>query len=129
MTGLLSMAALATIYTENHGHLEARTTEYAQDKMEQLLALVYTDAVTNTVVFPAATTGGTGLDRRRQHEHGRAGERLRGLAGIRRQPARRRHDSARRLVLRAGLADHIALERHQADHRHDHRPYRQSEAR
>lgn len=61
MVGLLSMAALATVYTENHGHLEARTTEYAQDKMEQLLALVYTDAVTNTVVFPAVPTGGTGL--------------------------------------------------------------------
>jgi hypothetical protein len=61
MIGLLSMAALATVYTENHGHLEARTTEYAQDKMEQLLALVYTDSVSNTVVFPAATSGGTGL--------------------------------------------------------------------
>jgi len=61
MVGLLSMSALATIYTENHGHLEARTTEYAQDKMEQLLALVYTDSVSNTVVFPAAPSGGTGL--------------------------------------------------------------------
>jgi hypothetical protein len=29
--------------------------------MEQLLALVYTDQVANTVVFPAAPTGGTGL--------------------------------------------------------------------
>jgi hypothetical protein len=61
MVGLLSMVALATTYTENHGHLEARTTEYAQDKMEQLLALAYTDSVSNTVVFPAATSGGTGL--------------------------------------------------------------------
>jgi hypothetical protein len=59
--GLLSMAALATTYTENHGHLEARTTEYAQDKMEQLLAIAYTDAGTNTVVFPATGTGGSGL--------------------------------------------------------------------
>ena len=59
--GLLSMAALATTLTENHGHLEARTTEYAQDKMEQLLAIAYADAVTNTVVFPAAPTGGTGM--------------------------------------------------------------------
>src|SRR5438128_5285820 len=59
--GLLTMSALATMYTENHGHLEARTAEYAQDKMEQLLAIAYTDAVTNTVVFPAAITGGTGL--------------------------------------------------------------------
>src|SRR5207249_6081147 len=61
MVRLLSMAALATVYTENHGHLEPRTTEYAQDKMEQLLALVYSDAVSNTVVFPAAPTGGSGL--------------------------------------------------------------------
>ena len=59
--GLLGMAALATTFTENHGHLEARTTEYAQDKMEQLLAITYTDAVTNTVVFPAAPTGGSGM--------------------------------------------------------------------
>jgi hypothetical protein len=61
MIGLLSMAALATVYTENHGHLEARTTEYAQDKMEQLLALVYTDAITDTTMFPAVAAGGTGL--------------------------------------------------------------------
>jgi hypothetical protein len=61
MIGLLGMAGLATVYTENHGHLEARTTEYAQDKMEQLLALAYSDTVSNTIVFPAATSGGTGL--------------------------------------------------------------------
>src|SRR4029450_13639712 len=61
MLGLLSMAALATTYTENHGHLEARTTEYAQDKRGQLLALAYTDAFSNTVLFPAAPSGGTGL--------------------------------------------------------------------
>jgi hypothetical protein len=59
--GWLSVAALATVYTENHGHIEARTTEYAQDKMEQLLALAYSDAVTDTTVFPANLTGGTGL--------------------------------------------------------------------
>ncbi len=61
MVGLLSMTALATMYTENHGHLEARTTEYAQDKMEQLLALAYSDQLSDTTVFPAATSGGTGL--------------------------------------------------------------------
>ena len=61
MIGLLSMAALATTYTENHGHLEARTTEYSQDKMEQLLALAYSDLVSNTTVCPAASSGGTGL--------------------------------------------------------------------
>jgi hypothetical protein len=61
LLGLLSMGSLATVYTENHGHLEARTTEYAQDKMEQLLALAYTNQTSNTVVFPAAAIGGTGL--------------------------------------------------------------------
>jgi len=61
MIGLLTMSGLATAYTENHGHLEARTTEYAQDKMEQLLALSYGDTDSNTVVFPATATGGTGL--------------------------------------------------------------------
>ena len=61
MIGLLSMASLATVYTENHGHLEARTTEYAQDKMEQLLAIAYGDVVSNTVTFPAQSSGGTGL--------------------------------------------------------------------
>ena len=61
MMGLLSMGSVATVFTENHGHLEARTAEYAQDKMEQLLALAYTDANSNTIVFPAAAIGGTGL--------------------------------------------------------------------
>ena len=61
MTGLLSMAALATTYTENHGHLEARTTEYAQDKMEQLLSLAFSDSVSDSVVFPAGVAGGSGL--------------------------------------------------------------------
>jgi hypothetical protein len=61
LVGLLSMAAVATMYTENHGHLEARTTEYAQDKMEQLLALAYTDAVSDTTYFPANPSGGSGL--------------------------------------------------------------------
>ena len=61
MAGLLSMASFATSITENQGHLAARTTEYAQDKMEQLLALAYGDAVSDTTFFPAAAAGGTGL--------------------------------------------------------------------
>jgi len=61
LAGLASMGALATMHTENQGHLAPRTTEYAQDKMEQLLALAYGDVLSNTVVFPATTTGGSGL--------------------------------------------------------------------
>ena len=61
MAGLMSLAALAISTTENQGHLGARTTEYAQDKMEQLLALTYGDATSDTRVFPAASSGGSGL--------------------------------------------------------------------
>ena len=61
LAGLASMGAIATVHTENEGHLSPRAIEYAQDKMEQLLALAYTDSTSNTVVFPAATSGGTGL--------------------------------------------------------------------
>jgi hypothetical protein len=61
MAGLMSMAGLAISTTENQGHLAARTTEYAQDKMEQLLALAYGDTTSDTRSFPAAASGGTGL--------------------------------------------------------------------
>jgi hypothetical protein len=59
--GLLPLGVVAVTTTENEGHLVARTTEYAQDKMEQLLSLAYNDTTTDTRVFPAATSGGTGL--------------------------------------------------------------------
>ena len=61
LAGLLSMGSIATMHTENQGHLAPRTTEYAQDKMEQLLALSYTDGTSNTVTFPASAAGGSGL--------------------------------------------------------------------
>jgi hypothetical protein len=61
MAGLMSLAGLAINTTENQGHLAARTTEYAQDKMEQLLALAYGDPTGDTTVFPATAAGGTGL--------------------------------------------------------------------
>ena len=59
--GLGSMGVVGMMTTENQGHLAARTTEYAQDKMEQLLILAWGDEVGDTRVFPAADTGGTGL--------------------------------------------------------------------
>ncbi len=61
MGGLITIAAMSSKTTENNGHLAARTTEDAQDKMEQLLVLAYTNATTDTTVFPAAAAGGTGL--------------------------------------------------------------------
>lgn len=59
--GLLPLGVIATTTTENQGHLMARTTEYAQDKMEQLLALSFNDSTSDTRLFPAPDTGGTGL--------------------------------------------------------------------
>jgi hypothetical protein len=61
LSGLIGMDAVATRMTENYGHLSARTAEYAQDKMEQLLGLAYGDTTSDTTVFPATTSGGTGL--------------------------------------------------------------------
>jgi len=62
---VMGLATIATSTTETQGHLAARTTEYAQDKMEQLLALKFCDGPTNgtdTTRFPAVVNaGGTGL--------------------------------------------------------------------
>src|SRR4051812_35144801 len=66
--GVMVLAAVAVSTTETQGHLAARTAEYAQDKMEQLMALKFCDggtdglSGTNTTVFPAVTVpAGTGL--------------------------------------------------------------------
>ena len=61
MAGLMSVGTVAMTITENQGHLAARTTEYAQDKMEQLLALAYDDSTSDTRLFPSPAAGGTGL--------------------------------------------------------------------
>jgi Tfp pilus assembly protein PilV len=64
-SGVMGLVALAVSTTETQGHLAARTAEYAQDKMEQLLALRFCDgppAGTDTTVFPAVVSAaGTGL--------------------------------------------------------------------
>lgn len=58
--GIMTMAMVAMSTTETQGHLAARTAEYAQDKMEQLLALRYTDINTDTTVFPSVPNPGVG---------------------------------------------------------------------
>ncbi len=49
--GVMSVATIAVETTENQGHLQSRATEYAQDKMEQLIGLGYGDG------DPPATSG------------------------------------------------------------------------
>src|SRR5256885_295140 len=61
--GVMVLAVIAVSTTETQGHLAARTAEYAQDKMEQLMALSFCDggsngvSGTNTTVFPAVADG------------------------------------------------------------------------
>ena len=59
--GVLPLGLVVVNTTENQGHLNARVTEYAQDKLEQLMSLSYGNAVADTRVFPATDTGGSGL--------------------------------------------------------------------
>lgn len=59
--GILTLFPSVITTNKTQGDLATRTTEYAQDKMEQLLALSFTDGATNTTVFPEASSGGTGL--------------------------------------------------------------------
>src|SRR6266566_620168 len=66
--GLLSVGMTATSTTENRGHLAARTTEYAQDKVEQLISLAWGDVTTDSTQIPMcgpsstpACSNGTGL--------------------------------------------------------------------
>jgi hypothetical protein len=61
LVGIMGLVSLSMTTTEDQGHLMARCTEYAQDKMEQLNSLSYGDSITDTTVFPAASSGGTGL--------------------------------------------------------------------
>lgn len=59
--GLMPLGVIATTTTENQGHLMARVTEYAQDKLEQLLALAYLDTISDTRAVITTDTGGSGL--------------------------------------------------------------------
>jgi len=55
--GIMGLSAIALSTTETQGHLASRTAEYAQDKMEQLLALRFCDSTTDTTVFPPGNNG------------------------------------------------------------------------
>jgi prepilin-type N-terminal cleavage/methylation domain-containing protein len=60
LAGLIPLAGNAIATTEGQDQV-ARTVEYAQDKMEQLLSLPFGDTTTNTAVFPSNAVGGSGL--------------------------------------------------------------------
>ena len=63
VAGVLPVFILGFQTTEQQGDIATRTTEYAQDKMELLMNLGFTDAATNTTSasYPVPTIGGPGL--------------------------------------------------------------------
>ena len=54
--GLMGIGAVAMITSENQGHLAARTAEYAQDKMEQLMSIPFANTSIDTVTVNMAAT-------------------------------------------------------------------------
>jgi len=59
VTGLMTLFVVASVRNVGNGDQATRTTEYAQDKMEQLLALTYTDTTSNVTGFPTTPNGCT----------------------------------------------------------------------
>jgi len=68
IVGLLPVFVVGIQTTNQQADMATRTTEYAQDKMEQLLTLStinltsdgFNDGTTDTTVFPSVTDGSTG---------------------------------------------------------------------
>jgi Tfp pilus assembly protein PilV len=58
---LVGVFSVAVATNSGQGDIANRTALNAQDKMEQLLALGFSDAASNTTVYPTWPTGGTGL--------------------------------------------------------------------
>jgi len=58
---LVGVFSVAIATNAGQGDVANRTALNAQDKMEQLMALTFNDAASNTAVYPTALAGGTGL--------------------------------------------------------------------
>ncbi len=64
LIGILPLVGVFSVaVATNAGQVDigTRTALNAQDKMEQLMALSFTDAASNTAVYPTAAAGGTGI--------------------------------------------------------------------
>lgn len=59
--GVMALFAVVAATNMGQGTQATRCTEYAQDKMEQLMALNFADTASNTTVLPVQSSGGTGL--------------------------------------------------------------------
>lgn len=61
VVALMGVFSIGISQTKQQGDNGTKTTEYCLDKVEQLMALSFNDGATDTTVYPAAPTGGTGL--------------------------------------------------------------------
>jgi len=57
----MSLFSVAVAQISSQGDVGTKVTQYAQDKMEQLIVLSFADSSTDTTVDPPQPTGGTGL--------------------------------------------------------------------
>ena len=61
IVGVMALLGVAVGLTAGTADQSTRIAEYGQDKMEQLLALEFSDAASDTSQYPTQSTGGSGL--------------------------------------------------------------------
>jgi len=61
LVGVMNLFTVASLQNASQGEYATRTTEFAEDKIEQLLVLSFNDGSSNTAVYPTQPSGGTGL--------------------------------------------------------------------
>ncbi len=66
ITGVMALFMVVAATNQGQGTQATRCTEYAQDKMEQLMALNFEDAASNTAVIPVAIFRRNGPRHRRR---------------------------------------------------------------
>jgi Tfp pilus assembly protein PilV len=59
--GVLGLLSFAMLQNNTGGEQGTRATEYAQDKMEQLMAMSFSDTASDTTTYPTNASGGVGL--------------------------------------------------------------------
>jgi prepilin-type N-terminal cleavage/methylation domain-containing protein len=59
--GVFALFGSSMLISSTQGDHGTRTTEYAQDKMEQLMTLTFSDTASDPTQYPTASSGGVGL--------------------------------------------------------------------
>lgn len=61
LMGLAQVLAFSVVASKTYGRDAGKATASAQEKMDELITLQFTDTTSNVAVSPATATGGTGL--------------------------------------------------------------------